>query len=184
MKLMLINGSVREGRRADRVMNWVAQVLGQEPDLELDIVDLKEVDLPFFDEAVSPSDNNGNYKNPKGTAWAQRIGQADAFIMVTPEYNHTTSAVLKNAIDWVYGEWIGKPLGLIGYGGMVAGSRAVQHLKQIALAVGLHPVLGSVHIPHIGTAFDENGRPIMEGLDDGLRRLVKEVTSLHAKLKS
>lgn len=183
MKLMVINGSVREGRRADVIQNWAVEILEQDPELELDIVDLKEVDLPFFNEAVTPSSANGQFQNPKGTAWAARVAEADAFIMLTAEYNHGPTAVLKNAVDWVYEGWMNKPVGFISYGGIAAGTRAVQQLKQNVLNVKLFPALANIHIPGVGNAFDENGQPLHQGLGDNLKKLVTELKDMQTKLK-
>lgn len=184
MKLMLINGSVREGRRADTVQAWAVHVLRQDPELELDVVDLKEVDLPFFDEAVTPDEANGQFKNPKGTAWAKRVAEADAFIIITPEYNHGPSAVIKNAIDWVYDGWLNKAVGFISYGGMVGGARAVEQLKQNVLNVKLYPAPTTIHITRISTAFDESGQPVFVGLNDSLRSLAQEVKALTYRLNN
>ncbi len=179
---MIINGSVREGRKADKVQTWAVEVLKQNPELELDIADLKEVDLPFFNEAVIPSMAKGQFQNPKGTAWAKRVAEAEAFIMLTAEYNHGPTAVLKNAVDWVYEGWMNKPVGFISYGGLAAGTRAVQQLKQNVLNVKLFPALANVHIPGIGQAFDDNGQPVHPGLEESLKKLVAELADLHKLL--
>ncbi len=184
MKLMIINGSVREGRRADTVQKWAVPLLRADPDIELDIADLKEVDLPFFNEAVTPDAANGQFQNPKGTAWAKRVADADAFIFLTAEYNHGPTAVLKNAIDWVYHGWLNKPVGFISYGGLVGGSRAVEQLKQIVLHVKLFPVSTVITIPAIGSAFDESGQPKHKGMDASLEKLVGELKDLQRCLAS
>jgi NAD(P)H-dependent FMN reductase len=180
MKLMVINGSVRESRAADRILDWALPVLQSDPELELDVVDLKEVDLPFFDEAVIPSANKGEYKNPKGTAWAKRVGEADAYLLITPEYNHGPTAVLKNALDWVYDEWRYKPAGFISYGGIAAGTRAVQQLKQNLLHLDVFPVHFNVHIPNIWNP-DSLAYP---GLDDNLKKVVADIKSLGQRLSN
>lgn len=182
MKLMIINGSVREGRRADTIQNWAVPLLRADPEIELDIADLKEVDLPFFNEAVTPDAANGQFQNPKGTAWAKRVADADAFIFLTAEYNHGPTAVLKNAIDWVYHGWLNKPVGFISYGGLVGGSRAVEQLKQIVLHVKLFPVQTVITIPGIGGAFDETGQPKHEGMDEQVEKMVAELKELQRRL--
>ncbi len=184
MKLMIINGSVREGRKSDTVQNWALPILQNDPSLELDIVDLKEVDLPFFNEAITPDAAKGQFINPKGTAWAKRVSDADAFIFITAEYNHGPTAVLKNALDWVYDGWANKPVGFISYGGLAGGTRAVQQLKQNVLDVKLYPALANVHIPGIWSAFDENGKPNQPDLDERLTKLVAELKDLQNRLKS
>lgn len=180
---MIINGSVREGRRADQIMAWALPVLQKDPDLEIDVVDLKEVDLPFFNERIIPSDNKGIYENPKGQAWAERVANADAFIFLVAEYNHGPTAVLKNAVDWVYEGWMNKPVSFISYGGIAGGTRAAQQLKQNVLNVKLYPTLANVHIPGVSKAFDENNRPVNPGLDESLEHTVAELKDLQRRLK-
>lgn len=181
---MIINGSVREGRSSDKVQNWAIDVLKQDPELELDVVDLKEVDLPFYDESITPSMPNVQYKNPKGNVWAQRVAKAEAFIMITPEYNFGTSAVLKNAIDWVYEGWHNKPVSFISYGGLVGGSRAVQQLRQNIVNIKLFSTPAAMHIPMIWEAFTDMGKPVHATLDDNLKSLTKELKDLQRKLNS
>lgn len=181
---MILNGSVREGRRADTVQNWIVPILREDPQLELDVVDLKEVDLPFFNESVTPDAAHGQFQNPKGTAWAKRVSDADAFIFLVAEYNHGPTAVLKNAIDWEYHGWNNKPVGFISYGGLVGGSRAVEQLKQIVLHVKLFPAPTVITIPAIGAAFDENGQPTHAGMNENLKKLVIELKDLQRRLAS
>lgn len=182
MKLMIINGSVREGRMSDHVQKWVLEILQPNIELDLDIADLKEINLPFFDEPIVPSMNKGHYKNPAGRAWADRVEASDAFIMLTAEYNHGPTAVLKNAIDWVYDGWANKPVGFISYGGVAGGTRAVQQLKQNVLNVKLYPAHANIHIPVIWQAFDIEGRPRHHGLNDSLLHLISELKHLHNRL--
>ncbi|HUP26694.1 MAG TPA: NAD(P)H-dependent oxidoreductase [Candidatus Limnocylindrales bacterium] len=179
---MVINGSVREGRAADKVQNWALEILKQIPNIELDLADLKEIELPFFNEPIIPSVAKGQYQNPAGTAWAKRVGEAEAFIMLTAEYNHGPTAVLKNAIDWVYEGWMYKPVGFISYGGLAAGTRAVQQLKQNVLNVKLFPALANIHIPNVRQAFNDQGQPVYPGLDENLKKLTAELTDLQKRL--
>lgn len=181
---MIIIGSVREGRRADMVANWALSQLKNNSDLEIDFADLSKIRLPFFNEPVIPSRAKGQYKNAVGKAWAERVAKADAFIMLTAEYNHGPTAVLKNAIDWVYEGWMDKPVGFISYGGLAGGTRAVQQLKQNVLNVKLFPTSSNIHIPFVSQAFDETGQPKHEGMSDSLDKLVAEIKELNRKLKS
>lgn len=182
MKLMIINGSVREARRADTILAWATEILKPDTELEFDVVDLKQVDLPFFNEAVTPSANGGKYQNPKATAWSQRVSQAEAFLFITPEYNHGPTAVLKNAVDWLYNEWRDKPAGFISYGGAAAGTRAVQQLKLNLMNVNVFPVNNNVHIPLWGGGVDENGRP-QAHFDETLCKLIVRLKELQRRLK-
>jgi NAD(P)H-dependent FMN reductase len=185
MKVMVIIGSVREGRKAEAVANWAVERLRQDSDIEVDVADLKEVDLPFFNEATIPSGAHGQFQNPKANAWVQRVAAADAFIMTVAEYNHGPTPVLKNAIDWVYEGWQNKPVGFISYGGIAAGTRAAQQLKQNVLNVQLYPTLANVHIPFISQAFDENGQPKdPEHLNESFDKMLADLKQLQGRLAS
>jgi NAD(P)H-dependent FMN reductase len=182
MKLMIVNGSARVGRASDKIQDWVVDILKEDADLELDIVDLKEVNLPFYDEPLPPSANNGQFQNPKGTAWAKRVAEADAFLFLTAEYNHGPTAILKNALDWVYEGWQFKPAGFVSYGAVSGGIRAVQQLKLNLLHLKVFPVNYNVHIPLWGGGANENGRPV-ERFDDNLRKVVADIKALQQRLK-
>jgi NAD(P)H-dependent FMN reductase len=164
MKLLVIIGSVREGRVADKVAAWAQQWLETHKDdaVEVDVADLKDVHLPFFNYPQHPSAANGEYDLPEAKAWAKRVASADAFIIITAEYNHGVPAVLKNALDWVAQGWWHKPLMTISYGGVSGGIRAVQQLRQTALELRMWPIRDAVYIPFVSGAFDETGRPTHE----------------------
>src|SRR5579862_2646890 len=126
MKLMIILGSSRQGRRGEVVAKWVEGLARTDSRLEVDYVDLKVLNLPFFDEPISPftiRDTGVSYTHPEGEAWAQRVGKAEGFLIVTPEYNHGYPAVLKNALDWVGREWGNKPVSFVSYGNITGGAR-------------------------------------------------------------
>jgi len=128
LKIAIIVGSTRPGRVGRGVADWVVeQTKSREASYEL--IDLAEVNLPFLDEAVPPS--MGQYQNEHTKRWAEKIAPFDGFIFVTPEYNHSTSAALKNAIDFIYAEWNNKAAAFVGYGSL-GGARAIEHLRAIA----------------------------------------------------
>jgi NAD(P)H-dependent FMN reductase len=128
IKVAIIIGSTRPGRKADSVANWVHEIAKKRGDAEYEIVDIKDYNLPLLDEPVPPS--LGQYSQPHTKAWAARIASFDAFVFVTPEYNHATSGALKNAIDFLYREWNNKAAGFVGYGS-AGGARAVENLRLI-----------------------------------------------------
>lgn len=128
IKLAIIVGSTRPGRKAATVAQWVHGFAKQRRDAETEIVDIQDFDLPLLDEPVPPS--LGQYSKPHTKAWAARIASFDAFIFVTPEYNHGTSGALKNAIDYLYAEWNNKAAGFVGYGS-AGGVRAVESLRLV-----------------------------------------------------
>lgn len=128
-KIGIILGSTRPGRNGEAVARWVHEVAARRADAEFELVDLLDYKLPHLDEAMPPS--LGQYTQPHTLAWANKIASFDGFIMVTPEYNHSTSGALKNAIDFLYAEWNNKAVGFVSYGG-VGGARAVEHLRLVA----------------------------------------------------
>ncbi|MEU8383090.1 NAD(P)H-dependent oxidoreductase [Streptosporangium sp. NPDC048865] len=128
-RIGIILGSTRPGRNGEAVARWVHQVAAQRTDAEFELVDLLDYRLPHLDEALPAS--MGQYTRPHTLTWANKIASFDGFVMVTPEYNHSTSGALKNAIDFLYGEWNNKAVGFVSYGS-AGGTRAVEHLRLIA----------------------------------------------------
>ncbi|MEA3046544.1 MAG: hypothetical protein QOJ53_876, partial [Sphingomonadales bacterium] len=128
LKIAIIVGSTRPGRKADTVARWVFDIAARRGDASFEIVDIADFDLPLLDEALPPS--MGQYSQPHTKAWAEKIAGFDAFVFVTPEYNHSTSGALKNAIDYLFREWNDKAAGFVGYGS-TGGTRAVEHLRGI-----------------------------------------------------
>lgn len=124
----IIIGSTRPGRVGDQVARWVLEHATARTDAEFELVDLAEFALPHLDESLPAS--MGQYAKEHTRAWAEKVGSFDGFIFVTPEYNHSTSGALKNAIDFVYGEWNNKAAGLVSYGA-AGGTRAAEHLRLI-----------------------------------------------------
>jgi len=136
MLIYIIVGSIREGRTAIKIANWVNQAINELSldDIRTETVDLKEWALPIFAGAHPPA--TGVYDQPKQQQWADKIASADAFIFISPEYNHGYSPALKNALDYVAKEWQGKPAAYVGYGA-TNGSRSIDQLRQVATYIGL-----------------------------------------------
>lgn len=128
IKVAIIIGSTRPGRKADAVAKWVHAIAGKRGDAEYETIDIKDYNLPLLDEPVPPS--QGQYSQPHTKAWAAKIASFDAYVFVTPEYNHATSGALKNAIDYLYREWNNKAAGFVSYGSM-GGVRAVENLRLV-----------------------------------------------------
>jgi NAD(P)H-dependent FMN reductase len=128
IKVGVIVGSTRPGRKAPDVANWVLDIAGMRGDALFELVDIQDFNLPLLDEPVPPS--MGRYTQPHTLAWAARIAEFDAFVFVTPEYNHATSGALKNAIDFLFKEWNNKAAGFVGYGS-VGGARAIENLRLV-----------------------------------------------------
>ena len=150
LKIAIIVGSTRPGRKADAVAAWVHGIATKRNDAEYEIVDIKDFNLPLLDEAVPPS--MGQYSQPHTKAWAAKIAPFDAFVFVTPEYNHATSGALKNAIDFLYKEWNNKAAGFVGYGS-AGGARAVENLRLIMGEMQIADVRAQV-MPSLFTDFE------------------------------
>lgn len=129
LRVAVVAGSTRPGRRSQIVAEWVHGIAAQRTDAAFEVVDLADHDLPLFDEAIPP--RAGMYAGQHTRAWAATVARFDAFVFVTPEYNHAPSAALKNALDYVYGEWADKAAGFVSYGAAGDGVRAVEHLRLI-----------------------------------------------------
>ena len=129
LKIGIIIGSTRPGRNGEAVGKWVNEVAGKRSDAQFELIDLKDYNLPLNDEPVPPS-MGYPYTHAHTQAWSDKIKSLDAFVFVTPEYNHGTSAALKNAIDYLYSEWNNKAAGFVGYGS-VGGARAIENLRMI-----------------------------------------------------
>jgi NAD(P)H-dependent FMN reductase len=154
--LQVIAASTRPGRRGIAVARWLQQLAERHGGFEVELVDLAEVGLPLFDEPRHP--RLQQYAHQHTRDWSTTVSRADAFVFVTPEYNHSFPAALKNALDFLSMEWADKPVGLASYGGVSAGLRAATALKPVLAALRMVPVVEAVSIPffaeHI-TADDE-----------------------------
>jgi NAD(P)H-dependent FMN reductase len=128
IKVGIIIGSTRPGRKADAVAKWVYEIAKKRSDAEFELVDILDYELPLLDEPIPPS--MGKYSKPHTQKWAAKIDSFDAFVFVTPEYNHGTSAALKNALDFPYREWNNKAAGFVAYGS-AGGTRAVESLRLV-----------------------------------------------------
>jgi len=122
LNIKVITGSTREGRFSDKATAWIAEEIKKQKEAVVEVLDLRDYDMPFFNEPMSPSFKQEPYKNEAVAHFTKKIEEADGFVMVTPEYNHGTSGVLKNALDWVYREWNNKPVAFVSYGS-VGGAR-------------------------------------------------------------
>jgi len=128
-RIGIILGSTRPNRNGEQVAQWVFDIATERTDAEFELVDLRDYPLPHLDEPNRPS--LGQYAHEHTKEWAQKIASFDGFVFVTPEYNHGTSGVLKNAIDYLYAEWNNKAAGFVSYGS-VGGARAAEHLRLVA----------------------------------------------------
>ncbi len=128
-RIGIIVGSTRPNRNGEQVARWVLEAASRRRDACFELLDLRDYPLPHLDEPLPPS--FGQYQNEHTRQWAAKIASFDGFVIVTPEYNHGTSGVLKNAIDYLYAEWNNKAVGFVSYGG-TGGARAAEHLRLVA----------------------------------------------------
>ena len=141
----IIVGSTREGRFSEYPATWIHALTEKSESLTAEIVDLRDYALPFLTSNTNPSRMGGVYPNPEVARFAEKIKALDGYIVVTPEYNRSTSGVLKNALDHIYGEFANKPVTFISYGS-VGGARAVEQLRSIAIEHQMAPIRSAVHI--------------------------------------
>ena len=145
LNLALIIGSTRPNRFADTPANWIVEGAKGRDDFSLTTLDLRDQNLPFFDEPASPAYTAGVYANPAAEAWRHKIGAFDGFIVTAAEYNHGPTAVLKNAFDSAFNEWRRKPVAFVGYGG-AGGVRAIEQLRGTAIELHMAPIKAEVNI--------------------------------------
>lgn len=172
----IVVGTTRPGRLGPQVAQWVEKAAGACDGAEFETVDLADYDLPLFDEPGLP--RSGVYAHAHTRAWSAKIAELDGFVFVTPEYNWSIPAALKNAIDFIYNEWNDKAAGLVGYGSNVGGARALDHLRLVAGAVQLKTVYTQVNLSLL-TDFEQYTvfRPA-ERHDAALRKMLTEVVAL------
>jgi NAD(P)H-dependent FMN reductase len=144
LKVAIIVGTTRPGRKADAVAQWVQGIAEARTDAAFEVVDIADYALPHMDEPVPPRGAQG-YSRPHTRAWAEKIGSFDAYVFVTPEYNGSFPGVLKDAVDFLFTEWSGKAAGFVGYG-FGGGVRSVAHLRQVLTSVEITGVPSAVEL--------------------------------------
>jgi len=147
IKIKIILGSTRQGRFSEIPGKWIFEETKKLDNVEVELLDLRDYPMKYFDSPVSPSMAKGEYGDETIKKWAQKIEEADAYIIITPEYNHGYPAVLKNALDVLYYEWNRKPVGFVAYGSAM-GARAVEQLRLVAIELQMMPIRHAIHIPN------------------------------------
>jgi NAD(P)H-dependent FMN reductase len=181
-RIMVVVGSVRPGRIGLPIAEWVRDALAADESIEVDFADLAELGLPLMDEPNHP--RLQDYVHDHTTAWSARVDAADAFLFVTPEYNHSYSPALKNALDFLHNEWVRKPVGFASYGGVSAGTRGVLSLKPVLAALGLVPASVAIEIPFAARQLDDEGRfQPNEQQEKNLAVIVAELVALTTALE-
>lgn len=155
-KIQLIVGSTRQNRAADAILEWLTPQVQANNDIELEVVDLKTEDLPFFNAPVSPM--YAPDESDAGKRWAARVAPADGYIFLTPEYNRSIPAALKNALDFLVAEWKEKPAAVVSYGWIDGGQGAAKHLTDSLNWLKLTVVEPQVHLKFEGDMMNEQGK--------------------------
>jgi NAD(P)H-dependent FMN reductase len=164
LNLKIIIGSTRPSRAADKVVPWISSAARSHGGFSVDLVDLRDWQLPLFGETFATVGDPANptFSAPAVKQWNEKIAQGDAYLFITPEYNHSVPAVLKNAIDSVFATFAfrAKPAACVAYsGGIAGGTRAIEHLAHIAIETEMVPLRNNVIIPYVGEAFGPDGQP-------------------------
>jgi len=172
-KLCILIASTRPGRVGLPIAQWFQQEAIDQGAFEIDVVDLAEINLPFMDEPKHP--RLQQYTQQHTRDWSARIDAADAFVFVMPEYNYGMNAPLKNAIDYLHTEWAYKPIGFVSYGGVSAGTRAVQMVKQVVTALRMVPVGEAVSIPFVQQFMHDGQIQANEVMQTAARAMLDEL---------
>jgi NAD(P)H-dependent FMN reductase len=180
--LTIIMGSTRPGRAGAPIAQWFAARAKDHGGFDVNVVDLAELGLPLLDEPNHPRLRQYTQQHTKD--WSAIADAADAFVFVTPEYNYGYPASLKNAIDYLHQEWQHKPVGFVSYGGVAAGTRAVQQLKQVVTTLRMLPVFDSVNIPfHTQFLSPDGVFHANEVLDQAAGAMLDELVRTEAALR-
>lgn len=153
--IKIITSTTREGRKGITVANWITEFAKQTNKYSVELLDLAEINLPFMDEPNHPRMQQYTHEHTK--QWSEKIKAADAFIIVLGEYNFGFPAPIKNAIDFLYNEWMNKPVAFVSYGGVSGGLRSTQMLKQVVTAVQMVPIVDAVSIPMFAKHITDEG---------------------------
>jgi NAD(P)H-dependent FMN reductase len=189
MKLQVIVGSTRPTRAADKVVPWVTGRAALHEAFDTEVLDLRDWPLPMFGEHMGsigdPADPT--YSDARVRAWNRKIAEADAYLLVTPEYNHSIPGELKNAIDSVFVSFAfrNKPMAMVGYsGGVGGGIRALEHLLQVAVEVEAAPLRSTVVLPFVDKQFDADGQPTDPTSEVSMQILLDDLAWWGAALKT
>ncbi len=157
IQLKIILGSTRPMRFSEKAGAWIIDLATKHPEFNVELLDLRDYPMPYYEEPMSPSQIKvGDYKLAMVNTWGRKIEEGDAFLIVAPEYNHGYSAVLKNALDYVYAPWNNKPVAFVSYGS-VGGGRSVEQLREVAVELQMAPIRQAVHIQAPWFLTDEKG---------------------------
>jgi NAD(P)H-dependent FMN reductase len=180
--LQVMAASTRPARKGIAVARWIQQQAQQHGAFDVELVDLAEVGLPVFDEPNHP--RLQQYLHQHTRDWSATVSRADAFVFVTPEYNHSLPGSLKNALDFLSVEWADKAAGIVSYGGVSAGLRAATALKPVLASLRVVPVVEAVSIPFFAQFLDEDDEFVPNAeLEEGAKAMLDEIARLTGALR-
>lgn len=173
-RLKIITSTTREKSQGIKVARWITEIAKADAELDVELLDLREIDLPMMDEPEHP--RLGKYTHESTKEWSKKIAEADAFIIVLGEYNYGYPAPIKNAIDHLFNEWRYKPVAFVSYGGISAGLRSTQMLKQVVTTLSMMPVPDQVNIPFFAQMINEDGEFVpTDAIERSAHTMLKEL---------
>lgn len=181
-QLMIITGSTREGRKGPVFAPWISGVARNDPDWQVKEVDLAEVDLPLFDEPEHPRLQHYHHEHTR--RWSETVKAADAYILITPEYNFSAPPSVINAFDYVLHEWGYKPIGFVSYGGVSGGTRSVQMIKQLVTTLRMVPIFEAVSVPFFANLIKDGKLEPNQIMEDAARAMLAELKKWTGPLKT
>jgi NAD(P)H-dependent FMN reductase len=182
VKIKIIAGSTRPGRFNIQPATWIYNLAKERKDIEVELLDLAEINLPLLDEPVPPSQNQYSREHTK--KWSATIAEADGFVIVAPEYNHGIPAALKNAIDYLFFEWHYKPVSFVSYGSLAGGARSVEHLRGVAGEVKMYDLREQILLPNYWENLDDKGQyKFTERHNESAKEILENLVFWAGKMK-
>lgn len=179
--LLIIIGSTRPVRAGLPVAHWFEDLARRDGTFDVEVVDLKELDLPLLDEPQHP--RMGRYEHTHTKEWSRIVNRSDAVVFILPEYNYSITAPVKNALDFLYSEWNYKPVGLVSYGGVSGGLRAAQMAKQAVTTVKMMPLPEEVSIPYVAQHIHDGKFQPTERMEESAHVLLTELARWEGALR-
>jgi NAD(P)H-dependent FMN reductase len=183
LKIKVILGSTRPNRFGEQAAHWIFDKAKQRSGLDVELLDLRDFPMPFFEEPIPPGMAKDGYTHPVVTRWREKIREADGFIIASPEYNHGYPAVLKNALDYVYFAWNRKAVGFVSWGGL-GGGRCVEQLRGVAIELDMVPIRWAVHMVNFWALLDDKGRINTASFEQSGDALIEHLTWWTRALKT
>lgn len=183
LNIKIILGTTRPKRFGEQPAHWILEKARQRPDLNVELLDLRDYPMPFFEEPMPPGLAKDGYTHPVVTRWREKIREADGFIIASPEYNHGYPAVLKNALDYVYFAWNRKAVGFVSWGGL-GGGRVVEQLRGVAIELDMVPIRWAVHMVNFWALLDDTGKINTDSFEKSGDALIDHLTWWSRALKT